>query len=74
MKGEKVFPFIEREDYPLDFWITDVLNLIKQRNPFITDKQQAFHVFVDNASEFMSMYAEGESPKVAVNDFEGIDE
>lgn len=74
MKDEKVLPFQERSDYPLDFWITDVLNLVKQRNPFIIDKQQAFHVFVDNAAEFIEMYADGASPKEAVNDFEGVDE
>lgn len=74
MKGEKVFPFQERNDYGFDSWINDLLNLIKNRSLFAMKKDQAFLAFVDNAAEFTEMYCDGYSPREAFDDFEGNDE
>lgn len=70
MKGEQVFPFVERNDYAFDSWINDLLNLIKNRSFLPMKKDQAFLVFVDNATEFTQMYCEGCSPREVFDDFQ----
>ena len=61
MKGEQVYPFMERSDYSLPAWISDLLNIVKKRG-FLLKKEDAFLVFVENSTEFMENYSEGLSP------------
>lgn len=68
MKGEKVYPFIERSDYSLPAWTHDLINIIKKRG-FLLKKEDAFLVFVENSDEFMRDYCEGLSPMEAYNEF-----
>ena len=68
MKGEQVYPFMERSDYSLPAWINDVINIIKKRG-FLMKKEDAFLVFVENSCEFIEDYCEGLSPMEAYNEF-----
>lgn len=68
MKGEKVYPFVERSDYSLPAWINDLLNIVKKRG-FLLKKEDAFLVFVENSAEFLEDYSEGLSPMEAYNQF-----
>lgn len=69
MKGQKVHPFVERDDYALSSWISDLLNIIKKRG-FLMKKEDAFIVYQDNASEFMEYYTDGMSPMESFLEFE----
>lgn len=68
MKGEQVYPFVERSDYSLPAWINDLLNIIKKRG-FLLKKEDAFLVFVENSDLFIQDYCDGASPMEAYNEF-----
>ena len=66
----KTFPWQEREDYSISSWLTDLLNIIKQRG-FILDKTSAMMIFLENSNEFLEDYCNGLSPMESFLDYEG---
>jgi len=73
MNYEKVFPFIERNDYAISAWIGDLVNIIKKRG-FLMKKEDGFLVFQENSAEFLADYAEGLSPMESFLEFQGEEE
>lgn len=70
MAIEKVFPFVERENYQVSAWIGDLLNIIKKRE-FLMKKEDAFLVFQENSAEFLGDYSDGLSPMESYLEFVG---
>lgn len=70
MAIEKVFPFVERENYQVSAWIGDLLNIIKKRE-FLMKKEDAFLVFQENSAEFLADYSDGLSPMESYLEFVG---
>lgn len=59
---------IEREDYSLTAWFEDLINIIKKRG-FLSKKEDAWLVVLENLIEFEDLYQEGLSPIEAFNDY-----
>lgn len=61
---------IERNDYDVAAWISDLINILKKRG-FLMKKEDAWLVIQENLVEFIELYEGGASPQEAFKEFNG---
>lgn len=61
---------IERNDYDVAAWISDLINILKKRG-FLMKKEDAWLVIQENLVEFIELYEGGASPHEAFEEFNG---
>jgi hypothetical protein len=60
---------IMNDNYAIESWLADLISIIKNR-AFLDKKENAFLVFVENATFFLERYEDKYSPMEAFIEFE----